>query len=198
VVVTSDCFKSGNPKHYHSDLHRLRKAQRRLARKEKGSNNWKKQKRRVAKIHAQIVDKRQDFIHKLTTKLACENQTVVVETLAVKNMQQNHTLASHIADSAWGEIIRQLEYKCAWYGRELVKVDRWFPSTKRCSGCGHVGESKPLDVRQWTCKECGSVHDRDVNAASNLKQVGTAGLVGAQKFLREGSGGQRKTSPAIA
>jgi len=89
-------------------------------------------------------------------------------------------------------------YECAWYGRELVKVDRWFPSTKRCSDCGHVGESKPLDVRQWTCKECGSVHDRDVNAASNLKQVGTAGLAGAQKFLREGSGGQRKTSPAIA
>lgn len=193
VLVTSDGFKSGNPKHYHSDLHRLRKAQRRLSRKQKGSENWKKQKRRVARIHAEIADKRQDFIHKLTTKLVRENQTVVVETLAVKNMQKNHSLASHIADSAWGEIIRQLEYKCTWYGRELVKVDRWFPSTKRCSDCGHIGESKPLDARQWTCKECGSVHDRDVNAASNLKQVGTAGLAGSQ-----GSGGQRKTSSAIA
>jgi len=193
VIVTSDGFKSGNPNHYHSDLYRPRKAQRRLARKEKGSNNWKKQKRRVAKIHAKIADKRKDFIHKLTTKLVRENRTVVVETLAVKNMQKNRSLVSHIADSAWGEILRQLEYKATWHGRELVKVDRWFPSTKRCSDCGHVGGNKSLDVRQWTCKECGSVHDRDVNAASNLKQVGTAGLAGHQ-----GSGGQRKTSPAIA
>ena len=201
VIVTSDGFKSGNPKHYHNDLHRLRKAQRRLSRKEKESNNWKKQKRRVARIHAEIADKRKDFIHKLTTKLVRENQTVVVETLA-KNMQRreasaapvkNHSLASHIADSAWGEIIRQLKYKCKWYGRELVKVDRWFPSTKRCSDCGYVGDKKPIDVREWTCKECGCMHDRDVNAASNLKQVGTAGLAG-----RQGSGGQRKTSPAIA
>jgi len=140
VVVTSGGFKSGNPKHYHSDLHRLRRAQRRLSRKEKNgpngpSNNWKKQKRRVAKIHAQIAGKRQDFVHKLTTKLACENQTVVVETLAVKNMRRreasaapvkNHTLASHIADSAWGEIIRQLEYECAWLRMRVVTNARGY------------------------------------------------------------------------
>ena len=199
VIVTSEGFKSGNPKHLHSDFQRLKKAQRRLSRKEKGSQNWKKQKRRVARIHAEITDKRQDFIHKLTSRLVRENQTVVVESLAVKNMQSrgnplhNRTLASHIADASRGLVARQLRYKCKGYGRELVEVDRWFPSTKRCSDCGHVGESKPLDVREWTCKECGVLHDRDRNAARNLKQVGTAGLAGSQD-----SGGQRKTAPAIA
>lgn len=193
VVACSDGFKSGNPKHYHSDLYRLRRAQRRLSRKEKGSRNWEKQKQKVARLHARIADKRSDFIHKLTTRLVKNHDTIVVETLAVKNMQKNHTLASHIADSAWGEIIRQLEYKAEWYGRDLVKVDRWFPSTKRCSDCGHVMDAIPLSKRRWQCPACGSQHDRDVNAASNLKQVGTAGLAGSHV-----PGGQRKTSPAIA
>ena len=193
VVVTSDGFKGGNPKHYHADLHRLRRAQRRLSRKEKGSRNWDKQKRKVARLHARIADKRSDFIHKLTTRLVKNHDTIVVETLAVKNMQKNHTLASHIADSAWGEIIRQLEYKAEWYGRDLIKVDRWFPSTKRCSECGYVMDAIPLSKRRWQCPSCGSQHDRDVNAAINLKQVGTAGLAGSHA-----SGGQRKTSPAIA
>jgi putative transposase len=93
---------------------------------------------------------------------------ISVETLAVKNMQKNRSLAKAISDAAWSEFVRQLEYKAEWYGKTLVKLDRWFPSTKRCSDCGHVGERKPLHVRDWTCTECGCVHDRDVNAAKNL------------------------------
>lgn len=190
VIVTSGGYESGNPKHYHSDQKRLAKAQRRLSRKEEGSENWKKQKKRVASIHAEIEDKRQDFIHKLTTRLVKNHDVICVESLAVKNMQQNRCLASHIADASWGNLVRQLRYKCKWHGRTLVEVDRWFPSSKRCHVCGHTRGELSLGEREWTCKECGCVHDRDKNAAENLKQVGTAGLAG-----KRAAGGQRKTSP---
>jgi putative transposase len=189
VVVTSGGFKSGNPKHLEQSLYRLKKAQRRLSRKEKGSQNWKKQKRRVAKIHAQIADKRSDFLHKLSRKLVDENQVICLETLAVKNMQQNRSLARSIGDTGWSALVRQVEYKAEWTGRTVVKIDRWFPSTKRCSACGHVGGKKPLDVREWTCKECGTCHDRDVNAAKNIR---TVGLTGAANAAND-SGGHSKT-----
>ncbi|PPT08068.1 Mobile element protein [Geitlerinema sp. FC II] len=101
-----------------------------------------------------------------------ENQTLVVEDLSVKGMVRNHKLAKHISDCAWGELVNQLDYKCQWYGRTLVKVDRWFPSSKLCSSCGHKADSMPLNVREWTCPKCGTVHDRDINAAKNLLAVG--------------------------
>ncbi|QXD13895.1 transposase [Rhodocaloribacter litoris] len=97
---------------------------------------------------------------------------IAVESLAVKNMLKNRTLARSISGASWGEIVRQLEYKCAWYGRTLIKVDRWFPSSKRCSACGHIRAEMPLAVRRWTCEECGSIHDRDENAAKNILAVG--------------------------
>ena len=175
VVVTSDGFKSGNPKHLDNDLYRLKKAQRRLSRKEKGSENWKKQKRRVARLHAKIADKRNDFLHKLSCKLVDENQTICLETLNVKGMQQNRSLSRSIADTGWSTLVRYIEYKGEWAGRTVVKIARWFPSTKRCSDCGHVGETKPLSVRHWQCEECGESHDRDVNAAKNIRTVGLAG-----------------------
>ncbi|PPT09554.1 Mobile element protein [Geitlerinema sp. FC II] len=110
----------------------------------------------------------------LSTRLVRENQTIVVEDLSVKNMVKNPKLARHISDCAWGEFVNQLDYKCQWYGRTLVKVDKWFPSSKRCGHCGHIVESLPLSVREWTCPECGTHHDRDLNAAKNLLAAGHA------------------------
>lgn len=188
LVVTSGGFKSGNPKYLDDDLWRLQKAQKRLSRKKKGSENWKKQKRRVAKIHAEIKDKREDFLHKLSRKLVDENQVIAFESLNVKGMQQNKNLAYSISDSGWSTLVQFVKYKAEWAGRTVVKIGRWFPSTKRCSACGHIGESKPLNVRKWECK-CGTVHDRDINAAINIR---TVGLTGAFDKAND-SGGHSKT-----
>ena len=174
LIATSNGDKVANPKQFKKHYRRLRLAQKRLARKEKGSNNREKARRKVAKIHLKIADSRQDFLHKLTTQLVRENQTIAVETLAVKNMVQNHKLASSISDSGWGEFVRQLDYKCRWYGRKLVKIDRWFPSSKRCSFCGHVVEKMPLNIRDWQCPSCGTHHDRDINASANILAAGLA------------------------
>jgi len=174
LIATSNGDKVANPKQFKKHHRRLRLAQKSLARKEKGSKNREKARRKVAKIHLQISDSRQDFIHKLTTQLVRENQTIAVETLEVKNMVKNHKLALSISDSGWGEFVRQLDYKCRWYGRKLVKIDRWFPSSKRCSQCGHIVEKMPLNVREWQCPHCGTHHDRDVNASKNILAAGLA------------------------
>lgn len=172
VVTTSDGWKSGNPRSLGKAKKRLRREQKALSRKQKGSKSWKRQKRRVAKAHAKVADQRRDFQHKLTTKLVREYDVISCETLSVKNMMQNHNLAGAIADVGWGEVIRQLEYKGEWYGTAVVKIDRWFPSSKRCSACGHEADKMPLSVRKWTCSGCGAHHDRDVNAAKNISRVG--------------------------
>jgi len=172
VAVFSTGEKIANPRHLRRSEHRLAHAQRNLARKQKGSKNREKARLKVAREHARIADQRRDGLHKLTTRLIRENQTVCVESLAVKNLVRNHTFAKAISDVGWGELVRQLEYKAAWYGRTLVKIDRWYPSSKRCHGCGHMLDSLPLDVRQWTCPECGVRHDRDINAAKNILAVG--------------------------
>ena len=104
----------------------------------------------------------------LTIRLVRENQTIAVEDLAAKNMVKNRQLALSITDASWGELVRQLEYKCDWYGRTLVKIDRWFPSSKRCGKCGHIVEKLPLNIREWDCPNCGAHHDRDINAAQNI------------------------------
>jgi putative transposase len=125
----------------------------------------------VARIHARITDGRRNHPHQLTTRLVRENQTVVIEDLGVRNMLRNHSLARAIRDAAWSDPRSMLEYKARWYGRTLVAVDRWFPSSKICSMCGGLTESLPLNIRQWTCP-CGAVHDRDVNAAKNILAAG--------------------------
>ena len=132
----------------------LARAQRELARKQRGSANREKARRRVARVHARITDRRRDHLHKLTTRLVRENQAVVIEDLQVRNMLGNHCLARAISDAAWRELRGMLEYKCRWYGRDLVVVDRWFPSSKVCSACGAVRDDLPLNVREWTCR-CG-------------------------------------------
>ena len=143
------------------------------------------------------ADTRKDFLHKLTTRLVRENQTIAVEDLAVKNMMKNHKLAQAIADASWYELVRQLEYKCQWYGRTLVKIDRWFPSSKRCGKCGHVVDELPLDVREWDCPECGIHHDRDINAAKNIKAAGLAVIVCGANIRpeRRKSIGQLRNTP---
>ena len=174
MVITSDGHTHGNPKFFQRDEKKLARAQRHLAKKKKGSKNRAKARVKVARIHAKIADRRRDYQHKLSTQIIRENQMVCIESLAVKNMVKNHCLAKAISDVGWSEFIRQLEYKAAWYGRTLVKIDKWYPSSKRCFDCGHVLDSLPLDVRQWTCPECGVVHDRDINAAKNVLAAGLA------------------------
>ncbi|WP_445517390.1 RNA-guided endonuclease InsQ/TnpB family protein [Streptomyces sp. NEAU-174] len=173
LVTLSTGEKIVNPRHERRDRARLAKAQRELSRKAKGSANREKARRKVARVHARITDRRRDFLHKLSTRLVRENQTVVIEDLTVRNLLKNGRLARAISDAAWTDLRMMLEYKCAWYGRELVMVDRWFPSSKLCGVCGMVREKLPLNVREWTC-DCGAVHDRDVNAARNILAAGLA------------------------
>jgi putative transposase len=173
LVTLSTGERVANPRHERADRERLARAQRELARKAKGSANREKARLKVARIHARIADRRRDFLHKLSTRLVRENQTVVIEDLTIRNLLKNHTLARAISDASWSELRTQLEYKCAWYGRDLVVVDRFFPSSKLCGECGTVQARLPLNVREWTCA-CGAVHDRDVNAARNLLAAGPA------------------------
>ncbi len=192
LIATSNGDKIANPKHFKQLRKKLKRVQKAMSRKQKGSNNRHKARLQVAKIHAQITDARKDFLHKLTTQLVRENQTIVVEDLAIKNMVKNHKLALAISDASWGELIRQLAYKCEWYGRELIKIDRWFPSSKRCSNCGHIVDKLPLNIREWKCPKCGMNHDRDINASKNILAAGLAvSVCGANiRPERESSQGQ--------
>ena len=172
MVALSSGESVGNPRYFAKDEKRLAKAQRRLAKKKKGSKNRNKARLKVAKIHARIADRRRDYQHKLSTRIAHENQVICVESLAVKNMVKNHSLAKAISDVGWGEFVRQLECKSQWYGRTLIKIDRFYPSSKTCHACKHVLDSLLLDIREWVCPACGVVHDRDTNAALNILAEG--------------------------
>lgn len=174
LLTLSTGEKITNPRHERKDRARLAKAQRSLAKKAKGSANRAKARIRVAKIHARIADRRRDHLHQLTTRLVRENQTLVLEDLTVRNMVRNRSLARAISDASWAEFRSMLEYKAAWYGREVIAVDRFFPSSKLCSNCGALAASMPLHVRIWTCENCGVTHDRDENAAHNLLAAGLA------------------------
>ena len=176
LFVTSDGFKSGNPRHTAKYAAKLAKYQRRLAKKKLGSKNRLKAKVKVARIHTKIADCRSDSLHKLSRKLINENQVVCAENLAVKNLIKNPKLAKTITDASWGEFTRQLAYKANWAGRTHVEIGRFFPSSKRCSCCGFVKDKLPLNVRSWECPECGTTHDRDLNAARNVLAAGLAVL----------------------
>ena len=173
-AILSTGEKIDAPEHFRRNEEKLAKLQRQLAKKQKGSQRRARAKHKVAKLHAKIADSRRDFLHKLSTRLINENQVIAVESLAVKNMQKNRCLAKSIGDAGWSEFVRQIEYKARWYGRELIGIDRWYPSSKRCSDCGHVVKAMPLSVREWTCPECGAIHDRDINAARNILAAGLA------------------------
>jgi putative transposase len=174
LLTLSTGEKIANPKHEKADREKLAKAQRRLAKKEKGSANRAKARLKVTRIHARIADRRRDHLHKLSTRIIRENQTVVIEDLAVRNMVRNRSLARAISDAAWSELRRQLEYKAEWYGRTVIAIDRFYPSSKTCSTCGRVTPSLALSVRDWSCAGCETQHDRDVNAAKNILAAGLA------------------------
>jgi putative transposase len=174
LLALSTGEKVTNPKYGIRDRERLVRAQKVLSRKQKGSTNRVRACVRVARVHARIADRRRDHLHKVTTRLVRENQTVVIEDLNVRGMIGNDSLARAISDASWAELRSMLEYKCRWYGRQLVVIDRWYPSSKTCSQCGHLLDGLPLHVRTWTCRGCGSTHDRDVNAARNILAAGRA------------------------
>ncbi|MDJ0800082.1 MAG: RNA-guided endonuclease TnpB family protein [Calothrix sp. MO_167.B12] len=197
LVTLSTGEKISNPKAFDKHYQKLRRVQKSLSRKQKGSRNRDKARLKVARIQAKISDSRKDHLHKLTTRLVRENQTIAVEDLAIKNMVKNHKLARAISDAGWGELVRQLEYKAKWYGRDLVKIDRWFPSSKRCGECGHIVEKLPLKIREWECPNCKTHHDRDINAAKNILAVGhTVTVCGANvRPDRRKSKGQLHKTP---
>ncbi len=173
-AILSTGEKIAAPNTFRKNEAKLAKLQRRLAKKKKGSANRLKARVKVARLHAKTADTRRDFLHKLSTRLVNENQVIAIESLAVSNMQKNHCLAKSISDASWSEFVRQLEYKSLWCGRTLIGIDRWYPSSKRCSECGYTVPKMPLKVREWVCPECGSIHDRDINAARNVLAAGLA------------------------
>jgi len=172
LATLSDGTSIPNPRYTSKYSSLLTRAQRRLSRKANGSKRREKAKLRVAKIHAKIADSRLDHIRKATTKIVRDFDTICIEDLSPRNMMKNHCLAKAIGDCSFFEFRRQLEYKSLWYGKTVVTIDRWFPSSKRCHDCGYIIDSLPLDVREWDCPECGVSHNRDENAAKNILSVG--------------------------
>lgn len=199
IATCSDGTRFPNPRSLKRAERRLAREQRKLSRRigarkgERKSANFERQRAKVARAHEKVANRRRDAIHKATTAIVRESQAVAVEDLNVKGMMANHNLARGIADASMGELLRQLEYKCAWYGRGYVEVSRWFPSSRLCPECGGVFGGLELSMREWVCPECGAAHDRDLNAAENIAREGARILEGTA-----GHAGTRGQMPAKA
>jgi len=184
--------KIPNPNFGRSDR-RVKGLQRKLARQERGSKRYNRTKQKLAREHEKIADRRKAFMHELSSRIVGENQAVAVEDLNVSGMLRNHNLARSISDASWSEFFRMLEYKCERYGVHFMKCDRWEPTSKTCSECGHKMETMPLSVREWVCPECGCIHDRDVNAAINILSAASVEY-GRGGTVRLGALGAKSTS----
>ncbi|MGB3492595.1 MAG: RNA-guided endonuclease TnpB family protein, partial [Elainellaceae cyanobacterium] len=202
-AITSDGSKFDNPRILKKRAKNLKRKQQKLSRKVKGSNTRRKARQIVARVHEKIVNTRKDFLHKLSRNMVNENQVICVENLAVKNMVKNHNLAKAISDASWSEFTRMLNYKAREDGKCCVEVDRFFPSSKTCSVCLNRIGGLPLDVRSWQCNHCGIKHDRDINAAINIREEGLRILaLGTSATAKGGSVrprvGRRKSSVSKA
>jgi putative transposase len=189
-AVLDDGTKVAAPKFLRRAEKKLKRTQRDLSRKQKGSKNREKARVKVARRHARVAGARRDFHHKLSTKVIRENQAVTVEDLAVNGLTRTR-LAKSVHDAGWSAFVGMLEYKAKLYGRDFRKTGRWEPTSQVCSACGIKDGPKPLSVREWTCKECGTVHDRDVNAARNIAALGRREALNAR-------GGQARPAVTLA
>ena len=173
LAITSEGITYDNPKTYKNNLKKLRRLQRNLSRKSKDSKNREKARKEVAKLHRRIRNQRVDAVHKMTRQLVDSYDVICMERLHITSMKKNKRLSRSISDASWGEIRRQLEYKCKWAGKTLVLVDPYFPSSQLCSECGYKNtDVKNLSIRYWKCPVCGKEHDRDKNAAINILNEG--------------------------
>jgi putative transposase len=195
-AVLSDGGSVSHPKLLAKKEARLKRYQRRLSRCEKGSNNRKKARIKVAKQHARVADARRDFLHKTTTELVNNYDVIAIENLGVANMVKNHKLAKSISDSGWGSFRTMLEYKAKWYGKQVVVIDRFYPSSKLCNNCQWKNNELTLSQREWVCKNCGTLLDRDVNAAKNILDAGLA-LVQQELDKACGEDVRPKKSPRV-
>jgi putative transposase len=180
LFILSNGQVINNPRWFRENQSKLKKRQKHLSRKQKGSNRYNRQRIKVAKVHENVANSRNYFLHNISTELVKTFDLIVVEDLNVSGMIRNRKLAKSISDASWSTFVSMLEYKCNWYGKTLVKIDRFYPSSKTCSNCGHKEDKMPLSIREWTCPSCGSKHDRDLNASINILKKGWSDLSGQE------------------
>jgi putative transposase len=185
-VITSDGYKYKNNRYTKTYEKKLKDNQKHLSRKVKGSNRYNEQKLKVARLHKKITNSRLDNLHKTSTQLVKKYDTIFLEDLNIKGMVKNHKLAKHISDMGWGKFITMLEYKAEWNDKQIIKIDRFFPSSKQCSCCGYINQDLDLGIREWTCPSCKTKLDRDLNASKNILKEGIKTLSSGTDDYRRG------------
>lgn len=177
LLIDSNGTEIKNERFLKKKLKKLKYLHRQHSRRKKGSNSRKKAQRKLACAYQKVTSQRNNYLHQISSKLINDNQVIVLEDLAIKNMVKNHCLAQSISDVSWGTLVAMLKYKAAWHNRQIITIDRWYPSSKTCSSCAYLMPSMPLSIREWTCPSCGEHHDRDVNAAKNILRQGLNSLL---------------------